>query len=170
MVCLHCLLSYRFCINSALFRHLFMGKNFDAQGQVTPKSNLSEILCLSLVTRKIVKHPIKNEDAIASTTAFPCAQGQVTPKSMAGFGRISNSFEILCLSRLHACLMTIRSKVKALSCTQHFLHYKFTGNFFRRSRARNYEANVPIWPEIRTRPILYACPRYQQALSRFDQN
>ena len=44
------------------------------------------------------------------------AQGRITKKSMDGYGRNSNSSQILCLPLLPASLMTIRSKMKALLC------------------------------------------------------
>ena len=54
---------------------------------------------------------------------FPDAQGQLTPQSLVRSGRISNSSEILWMSSLPASMKKIRSKMKALELTQHFLHY-----------------------------------------------
>ena len=51
-----------------------------------------------LVTCKNKEDPIKNEGARVLTTlyiAFSDAQGQLTPQSVVGFGRISNSFVLL---------------------------------------------------------------------------
>ena len=72
----------------------------------------------------------KKEGAIVSTTFFSGAQGQVTPKSMDGCGGNLNSSEIVRLSRSPASLMKIRSKMRALMCSAHFLHYKSMGKLF----------------------------------------
>ena len=51
-----------------------------------------------LVTCKIEEDPIKNEGARVLTTLnidFPDSQGQQTPQSFVGFGRISNSSLLL---------------------------------------------------------------------------
>ena len=42
----------------------------------------------------------------------------------------------------------MQSKMKALSCPQHFVHYKSTGKN-RISRASNSKAVSPIWPKIK---------------------
>ena len=57
------------------------------------------------------------------------AQGQVTPKRMVRSGPKSNSSEMLCLSWLPASEKKIQSKMKALSCPQHFPS-KFHGRFW----------------------------------------
>ena len=49
---------------------------------------------------------------------FPAAQGQLTLKSMVGSGRISNLSTTLLLSSLPAKMKKIRSKMKALECSQ----------------------------------------------------
>ena len=49
-----------------------------------------------------------------SMLIFPDAQRQVTPHSLVGFGRISNSSVSLWLSLLSAEMKKIRSKMKAL--------------------------------------------------------
>ena len=67
------------------------------------------------------------------------AHGQATPKRIVLSGPKSNSSEILCLSLLSASLKKMRSKLKALSCPQHF---------FRRSRAGNSDVNRRMWPEF----------------------
>ena len=54
---------------------------------------------------------------------FPDSQGQLTPPSLVGFGQISHSYVILGLSILPAKINTIRLKMKALQCSQHFLYY-----------------------------------------------
>ena len=53
---------------------------------------------------------------------FPDAQGQLTPQSLVRSGRISNSSEMLCMFLLPASIKKIRSKMKALECSQHFPH------------------------------------------------
>ena len=58
------------------------------------------------------------------------SQGQVTAKIIVGSGKNLISLKILCLSWPTASLMTIESKLKAVWCPQHFLHYKSIGNFF----------------------------------------
>ena len=54
---------------------------------------------------------------------FPDAQGQLTPQSLVRSGRISNLSEILWMSSLPASMKKIRSKMKAIECSQHFPHY-----------------------------------------------
>ena len=51
---------------------------------------------------------------------FPDAEGQRTLQFLARSGRISNSFETLWLSVLPAKMKNIRSKMKALECSQHY--------------------------------------------------
>ena len=60
---------------------------------------------------------------------FSNAQGQLTPKTVMGFGRNSNSFKLLWLSLLPARMMKIHLKIKALECSQHFSPYKSIENF-----------------------------------------
>ena len=55
---------------------------------------------------------------------FPDAQGQLTLQSMVGSGQISNSSKPVWLSLLPAKMKKIRSKMKALECSQHY-----TSNF-----------------------------------------
>ena len=68
---------------------------------------------------------------------FSGSQGQVTPQSMVGSGRISNLSETLWLSSLHANMKNIRSKMKVLECW-----------FFRRSRAGNSVVSGRIWAKL----------------------
>ena len=51
---------------------------------------------------------------------FPDAQGKLTPQSLVGSGRISNSSEMLWMSSLSANMKKIRSKIEALECSQHY--------------------------------------------------
>ena len=58
---------------------------------------------------------------------FPDAQGQLTPQSLVRSGQISNLSEMLWMSSLPASMKKIRSKMKALACSQHFPHYNLKG-------------------------------------------
>ena len=51
---------------------------------------------------------------------FQDAQGQITPQSLVESGPNSNLSEILWLSLLPVSMKKIRSKMKALACSQHF--------------------------------------------------
>ena len=51
---------------------------------------------------------------------FPDAQGQLTQQSLVESGPNSNLSEILWLSSLPVSMKKIRSKMKALACSQHF--------------------------------------------------
>ena len=52
---------------------------------------------------------------------FPDAKGQQTPQSLVRSGRISNLSEMLWMSSLPASMKKIRSKMKALEWTQHYI-------------------------------------------------
>ena len=54
---------------------------------------------------------------------FPDAQGQLTPQSLARSGRISNSSEMLWMFSLPVSMKKIRSKMRALECSQLFPYY-----------------------------------------------
>ena len=58
---------------------------------------------------------------------FPDAQGQLYPQSSVRSSRISNSSEMLWMFSLPASMKKIRSKMKALECSQHFPLYNPTG-------------------------------------------
>ena len=70
---------------------------------------------------------------------FPDAQGQLTPQSLVRSGRISNSSEILWMSKLPASMKKIRSKMKALEWTQHFPNY---------NSMVAMETSGRIWPNL----------------------
>ena len=72
------------------------------------------------------------------------AQGQITLEMMVVSGRNLNSSKISCMSSLPARMRMIDSKMKELDCSQDFSHYKFMGNFSRRSRAANSAVLGPI--------------------------
>ena len=74
---------------------------------------------------------------------FPDAQGQLTPQSLVRSGRISNSSEMLCMFFLPASMKKIRSKMKALECSQHFPHYNSMGAI----RCHGHQSSDPIWPK-----------------------
>ena len=74
---------------------------------------------------------------------FPDAQGQLTPQSLVRSGRISNSFEMLWMFSLPASMKKIRTKMKALECSQHFPHYKPMGAI----RCHGHQSSNPIWPK-----------------------
>ena len=115
-------------------------KIFVIQGQVTPKlvvwsgpkSNSSELLCLSFDDNSI-----KNERASMETAFSHCksmgfsldAQGQLTPKSVVRSGQNSNSSEILCMSSLPASMKRIGSKTIEKRWRHRFPHYKWIGAF-----------------------------------------
>ena len=74
---------------------------------------------------------------------FPDAQGQLTPQSLVRSGRISNSFKMLWMFSLPACMKKIRSKMKALEWSQHFPHYNPMGAI----RCHGQQSSDPIWPK-----------------------
>ena len=51
---------------------------------------------------------------------FTDGQGQLTPQSLVRSSRSSNSSEMLWIFSLPASMKKIRSKMKALECSQHF--------------------------------------------------
>ena len=82
-----------------------------------------------LVTCKSEDDRCKNEGARVFTRFLPLedygdfsrrSQGQLTPQSFVRSGRISNSSEMLCMFSLPASMKKIRTKMKALECSQHF--------------------------------------------------
>ena len=93
---------------------------------------------------------------------FPDAQGQLTPQSMFGTGRISNSSETLWMSSLPASTKKIRSKMKALECSQHFPHYNPMGAV----RCHGHQNSDPIWPK--TLCSLSPTPMMVQIKFRYD--
>ena len=73
---------------------------------------------------------------------FPDAQGQLTPQSLVRSGRISNLSEMLLMSSLPASMKKIRSKMKALECSQHYTA------IFKCARADNSGVGGSIWPKF----------------------
>ena len=129
----------------------------DTQGQITLKSvvvssqnwNSSQLSCMSsLPTRmKMIHTKMKKLECsqdfshYKSMGIFPDAQGQLTPQSLVQSGPNSNLSEILGLSLLPASMKKIRSKMKALACSQHFPHYNYMGAI----RCHGHQSSDPIW-------------------------
>ena len=117
----------------------------DAQGQITlvlvsiSGGNLisSKLSCMSSLPARMRMIDSKMKELewsqdfshYKSMGIFQDAQGQLTPQSLVRSGRISNSSEILWMFSLPASMKKIRSKMKALECSQDFSHYKSMGIF-----------------------------------------
>ena len=97
-----------------------------------------------------------------STGIFPDAQGQLTPQSLVRSGRISNSSGMLWMFSLHASMKKIRSKIRALECSQHFPHYNPMGAI----RCHGQQSTDPIWPK--TYCSLSPTPMMVQIKFRYD--
>ena len=129
----------------------------DAQGQITLESvvvssrnmNSSKLSCMSsLPTRMKMIHTKMKElecsqdfSHYSSMGIFPDAQGELTPKSLVESGPNLNLSEILWLFSLPASMKEIRSKMKALACSQHFTHYNPMGAI----RCHGHQSSDPIW-------------------------
>ena len=95
-----------------------MGILSDAQGQLTPQSmagsgrisNSSETAWLSSLPAKMKKIRLKQGARVFKTLyiAFLDTQGQITPGSVVGSSRNSNSSKLLCMSSLPARLKMIQ--------------------------------------------------------------
>ena len=108
----------------------------DAQGQITLHSvavsgrNMKshKLSCMSSLPARMRMIDSKMKELECSQDFshyksmgnFPDAQGQLTLQSMVRSGHISNSVETLWLSILPAIMKKIRSKMKALECSQHY--------------------------------------------------
>ena len=108
----------------------------DAQGQITLElvavsgRNLysSKLSCMPSLPARMSMIDSKMKELECSQDflryksmgIFPDAQGQLTPQSLVPSGRISNLSETLCMFLLPASMKKIRSKMKALECSQHF--------------------------------------------------
>ena len=130
----------------------------DAQEQITLKlvvvsgRNLSKRSCMSLLPARMRMIDSKMKELWCSQDfshyksmgIFPDAQGQLTPQSLVRSGRISNSSEMLWMLSLPAstCMKKIRSRMKALECSQHFPHYNHIGAI----RCHGHQSSDPIWP------------------------
>ena len=78
-----------------------------------------------------------------SMVIFPDAQGQLTPQSLVRSSRISKSSGMLWMFLLPASMKKIRSKMKALECSQHFPQYNPLGAI----RFHGHQSSDPIWPK-----------------------
>ena len=131
----------------------------DEQGQITMESvvvsgqnlNSSKLSCMSWLPARMrmIKSKMKERECsqdfshYTSMGIFPDAQGQLTPQSLVESGPNSNLSEILWLSSLPASMKKIRSKMKALACSQHFPHYNPMGAI----RCHGNQSSNPIWPK-----------------------
>ena len=129
----------------------------DAQGQITLESvavsgqNLisSKLLCMSSLPARMrmIESKMKELECsqdffhYKSMGIFPNSQGQLTPQSLIESGPNSNLSEILWLSSLPASMKEIRSKMKALACSQHFPHYNPMGAI----RCHGHQSSDLIW-------------------------
>ena len=128
----------------------------DAQGQITLDSvvvsgrnwNSSKLSCMSLLPARMKMIHTKMKELECSQDfshyksmgIFQDAQGQLTPQSLVESGPNSNLSEILWLSSLPASMKKIRSKMKALACSQHFPHYNPMGAI----RCHGHQSSDPI--------------------------
>ena len=131
----------------------------DTQGQITLVSvsvsgrnlNSYKLPCMSSLPAKMrmIESKMKELECsqdfshYKSMGIFPDAQGQLTPKSLVRSCRISNSSEMLWMFLLPASMKKIRSKMKALECSQHFPHYIPMGAI----RCPGHQSSDPIWPK-----------------------
>ena len=108
----------------------------DAQGQITLELvvvssrnlNSSKLSCMSSLPARMWMIDSKMKELECSQDfshyksmgIFPDAQGQLTLQSLVRSGRISDLSEMLWLSLLLAKMKKIRSKIKALECSQHY--------------------------------------------------
>ena len=131
----------------------------DVQGQITlelvvvsgRKLNSSKLSCMSSLPARmrVIESKMKELECsqdyshYKSMGIFPDAQGQLTPQSLVRSGRISNSFEMLWMFSLSACMKKIQSKMKALGCSQHFPNYNPMGAI----RCHGHQSSDPIWPK-----------------------
>ena len=128
----------------------------DVQGQITlvlvgvsgQNLNSSKLSCMSSLPARmrLIKSKMKELECsqdfsnYKSMGIFPDAQGQLTPQSTVRSSRISNSSEMLLMFSLPASMKKIRSKMKALECSQQFLHYNPMGAI----RCHGHQSSDPI--------------------------
>ena len=90
--------------------------------------NSSKLLCMSSLLARMRMIDLKMKELecshdfshYKSIGIFPDAQGQLIPQSLVQSSRISNLSEMLWMFSLPASKNKIRSKMKALECSQHF--------------------------------------------------
>ena len=126
----------------------------DAEGQITLELvvvsgrnlNSPKLSCMSSLPERtrMIDSKMKELDCsqdfshYKSMGIFPDAQGQLTPQSLVRSSRISNSSEMLRMFSLPARMKKIRSKRKALECSQ---------NFPIIIRCHGHKSSDPIWPK-----------------------
>ena len=131
----------------------------DTQGQITLELvvvsgrnlNSSKLLCMSLLPARMrmIESKMKKLECsqefchYKSMGIFPDAQGQQNSQSLVRSSRISNLSEMLWMFLLPASMKKIRSKMKALECSQHFPHYNPMGAI----RCHGNQSTNPIWPK-----------------------
>ena len=130
-----------------------MGIFPNAQGQLSLQSvvgsgrnsNSFKHLCMSLLYAKMkaLEWP-QHIPHCKPMGIFPNAQGQLSPQSVVGSGRNSNSIKSLWLSSLPARMKKIRSKMKALEWPQDFPHYNPMEAICRHG---SQSSDNPIWPK-----------------------
>ena len=111
--------------------------------------NSSKLSCMSLLPARMRMIDSKMKELECSQDfshyksmgIFPYAQGQLTPLSLVRSGRISNSSEVLWMFLLPASMKKIRSKMKALECSQHYPHYNPMGAI----PCHGHQSSDPIW-------------------------
>ena len=111
--------------------------------------NSSKLSCMSVLpTRmKMIHTKMKELDwsqhfpHYKSMGIFQDAQGQLTPQSLVESGPNSNLSEILWLCSLPISIKKLRSKMKALACSQHFPHYNPMGAI----RCHGHQSSDLIW-------------------------
>ena len=129
----------------------------DAQGQINLESvvasarnwNSSKLSCMFLLpTRMKLIHTKMKElewsqdfSHYKSMGIFQDAQGQLTRQSLVQSRPNSNLSEISWLSSLPASMKKIRTKMKALACSQHFPHYNPMGAI----SCHGHQSSDPIW-------------------------
>ena len=129
----------------------------DAQGQITlvlvsvsgRNLNSSKLSCMSSLPARMRMIDSKMKELECSQDfshyksmgIFQDAQGQQTPQSLVESGPNSTLSEILWLSSLPVSMKNIRSKIKALACSQHFPHYNPMGAI----RCHGHQSSDQIW-------------------------
>ena len=131
----------------------------DAQEQITLELvavsgrnlNSSKLSCMSLLPARMrmIDSKMKELECSQDFSHFKCmgilpdTQGQLTPQSLVRSGRISNLSEMLCIFSLPASMKKIRSKMKALECSQHFPQYNPMGPI----SCHGHQSSDQIWPK-----------------------
>ena len=118
------------------------GSNSKVNSPILPEPELFWDFMPVHVIRNFHKDPIETKQAMLQVYVFFSTKEQVTPKSIVLSSQSSNTFETLCMSRLSASLIKIQLTLNRLCPGQGQIWC------FWHSRARNYEVNGLIWPEM----------------------